>query len=503
MSEADRALPHNPVAERAILGAVLLDGKALVAAGAILEPKDFYVEAHQLIFRAMVSLSERSGASIDAITVGDELGSDLLERARGYPYLAGLSDGLSRSPDVARYAGIVKGKAERRSIITCANDVAKSAMNGGKGLKEKVEKLSIHIGVGVGIERKDITWRTGADSSLNAASEAPPWVVEPYVVAGGITDLAGPPKGAGKTTFATHLSRAVIDGERFLGGGVQRGPVVYLTEETETTFAQAMRRAGLVGCADFHWMTRYEVARVTWADTVTLATQKAAEVGATLIVVDTAPTFMDFKGDAENSTGEVLQAMRPLQDAAAKGFAVLAIRHERKSGGPVGIAGRGSSAYAGAADIVLGLRRPQTGTRPKVRELHALSRLDVTPDLLVIELTDDGYTSRGTASSVALEDAKGAIERVAPTNAAEARTLDDLLGDVDVKVSRATLNRAAEELLEAGVLSKAGKGVKGSAFKYFLFKHSLLGEKKGKAMVSEDGKEGREPTTKADEGIDI
>ena len=102
-----------------------------------------------------------------------------------------------------------------------------------------------------------------------------------------------------------------------------------------------------------------------------------------------------------------------------------------------------------------------------------------------------------------MAEREGAIERVAPTNAAEARTLDDLLGDVDVKVSRATLNRAAEELLEAGVLSKAGKGVKGSAFKYFLFKHSLLGEKKEKAMVSEDGKEGREPTTKADEGIDI
>ncbi len=322
MSEADRALPHNPVAERAILGAVLLDGKALVAAGAILEPKDFYVEAHQLIFRAMVSLSERSGTSIDDITVGDELGRDL-ERAGGYPYLASLFDGLPRALNVPHYGGIVKDKAALRRIITCANAVSKSAMNGGKGLKEKVEKLSIHIGVGVGIERKDIPWRTGADSSLNAASEAPPWVVEPYVVAGGITDLAGPPKGAGKTTFATHLSRAVIDGERFLGGGVQRRPVVYLTEETETTFAQAMRRAGLFGCADFHWMTRYDVARVMWADTVTLATQKAAEVGATLIVVDTAPTFMDFKGDAENSTGEVLQAMRPLQDAAAKGFAVL------------------------------------------------------------------------------------------------------------------------------------------------------------------------------------
>ena len=139
MSEADRALPHNPVAEQAILGAVLLDGKALVAAGAILEPEDFYVEAHQLIFRAMVSLSKRSGALIDAITVGDELGSSALERAGGHAYLAALSDGLPREPDVPHYGGIVKAKAVLRRIVTGANDVSKSAMNGGKGLEAKVE----------------------------------------------------------------------------------------------------------------------------------------------------------------------------------------------------------------------------------------------------------------------------------------------------------------------------------------------------------------------------
>ncbi len=70
-------------------------------------------------------------------------------------------------------------------------------------------------------------------------------------------------------------------------------------------------------------------------------------------------------------------------------------------------------------------------------------------------------------------------------------------------MSFSTLKRAVDALLEAGVLSKTGKGTKGSPFQFFLFKHPLLSEQKEKAMVSEDGKEGREPTTKADEGIDI
>ena len=47
--------------------------------------------------------------------------------------------------------------------------------------------------------------------------------------------------------------------------------------------------------------------------------------------------------------------MQPLQQAAAaEGLGVLVSQHERKSGGEVEDSGRGSSAFAGAADIEIG-----------------------------------------------------------------------------------------------------------------------------------------------------
>jgi hypothetical protein len=49
--------------------------------------------------------------------------------------------------------------------------------------------------------------------------------------------------------------------------------------------------------------------------------------------------------------------------AGSAGLAVLMLRHERKGGGEVGESGRGSSAFAGAVDVILQLKRPEGNTR--------------------------------------------------------------------------------------------------------------------------------------------
>ena len=86
------------------------------------------------------------------------------------------------------------------------------------------------------------------------------------------------------------------------------------------------------------------------------------------------PQFAGLKGDGENSATAVLVAMQPLQEAAARyNLAVVMVRHERKSGGEVGDAGRGSTAFAGAADIVVSIRRAEGNSRPTIRELMLLA----------------------------------------------------------------------------------------------------------------------------------
>jgi len=108
--------------------------------------------------------------------------------------------------------------------------------------------------------------------------------------------------------------------------------------------------------------------------------------------------------------------MQPLQEVAATyNLAIIIVRHERKSGGQVGDSGRGSSAFAGAVDIIVSIRRVEGNIRPTIRELHALSRFDETPDVLVVELTeDDGYRALGDKAAVAESEAREAILEAAP-----------------------------------------------------------------------------------------
>ena len=59
------------------------------------------------------------------------------------------------------------------------------------------------------------------------------------------------------------------------------------------------------------------------------AIARAREIGARLLIVDTLPGLAGLKGDAENSAGHAIAALRPLQEADAPGLARLVIRHTR------------------------------------------------------------------------------------------------------------------------------------------------------------------------------
>ena len=96
----ERILPNNQEAERSILGAILLDEKAIFSILDTLRKEDFYLEGHRKIFEKMTSLTN-SSRPIDLITLKNELQrSDELERAGGAAYLASLTDGLPRAVNV-------------------------------------------------------------------------------------------------------------------------------------------------------------------------------------------------------------------------------------------------------------------------------------------------------------------------------------------------------------------------------------------------------------------
>jgi replicative DNA helicase len=123
----DRPLPHNLEAERAVLGAILLNAEAIHQAVEFIKDADFFRDAHRRIFEKMIGLMER-GQAIDFITIKDELArTGELDQVGGPAYVASLVDGLPHGVNVSDYARIVKEKSTLRSLIQSANRVLSSA----------------------------------------------------------------------------------------------------------------------------------------------------------------------------------------------------------------------------------------------------------------------------------------------------------------------------------------------------------------------------------------
>ena len=124
---AERTLPHNLEAERSVLGAILVHNDAFNMAAQVIEPADFYRDAHRRIFDKMVQLNERNQA-IDFVTLKEELSrAGEIDEVGGPAYVASLADGVPRATNVEYYARIVKEKATLRNLIFAANKILTNA----------------------------------------------------------------------------------------------------------------------------------------------------------------------------------------------------------------------------------------------------------------------------------------------------------------------------------------------------------------------------------------
>jgi len=298
--------------------------------------------------------------------------------------------------------------------------------------------------------------------------EVPPateWIVRPWVAAGAITEFDGKVKAAGKTTFVTHMCRSVLEGSPFMGEPTRRTPIVYLTEQPRASLREALARAGLLGRKDLVLLLWQDATRVPWPDIVAEAIEKCREIGAQLLVVDTIAQFARLLGERENNAGDALEAIAPLQMAAAAGIGVVVVRHESKKGGAVGDSGRGSSAFSGAVDIVVSIKRLEgSQSNPNERTIEALSRFDETPNRLSVELTDNGYVSHGITRRTAAERASEAIMLILPAMESEAQSLEEIV--TATGQSRASVQKALEELVNTEKVLPTGSGHKGSPFRY-------------------------------------
>ncbi len=127
MQQADvtlqKSMPHSLDAEKAVLGAILIDNSTFDQAAEALTPDDFYFEGHRKIFMGMLELS-RTFKPIDTLTVANELqNTNELEGLGGLPYVSGLMDGVPRVANIEHYVRIIKEKSTVRRLIHSANEI--------------------------------------------------------------------------------------------------------------------------------------------------------------------------------------------------------------------------------------------------------------------------------------------------------------------------------------------------------------------------------------------
>ena len=110
-------LPYNADAERVVLGSAMLKKDYCLDVLTSLEEEDFFLGKHQLIFRAIFSLSERN-ATVDVLTVAEELTNlKELENIGGAKYLAECTNTVVAASTLNFYIGIVQDNSVLRKML--------------------------------------------------------------------------------------------------------------------------------------------------------------------------------------------------------------------------------------------------------------------------------------------------------------------------------------------------------------------------------------------------
>lgn len=113
--------------EEAVLGALMLDKDALVTVMDIITDKSFYDERNGLIYKAIISLFEKSHP-VDLLTVTEELKKrGDLEKVGGPAYLVDLTNRVASSANIEFHARIIAQKHIQRQLIKVATKIIHDA----------------------------------------------------------------------------------------------------------------------------------------------------------------------------------------------------------------------------------------------------------------------------------------------------------------------------------------------------------------------------------------
>lgn len=135
-----RVMPHSVEAEQSVVGAMLMDKDAILAASEIICGDDFYQNACGVIFDSMVELFNE-GKPVDLITLQERLKEkEVPPEISSLEFVRDLVAAVPTSANVRYYAQIVSDKAVMRKLIKMNDELSNICYAGNEPLESVLEK---------------------------------------------------------------------------------------------------------------------------------------------------------------------------------------------------------------------------------------------------------------------------------------------------------------------------------------------------------------------------
>ena len=122
-----RVPPQDIVAEKSLLGAIMLSNDTLPDILNFLRPQDFYEERHKTIFQSVLDLYDQH-KPVDLLTLTADLrAKKKLKEVGGAAYLTEISNFVPAASHAKAYAEIIEKASVRRRLIKAGTEIANKA----------------------------------------------------------------------------------------------------------------------------------------------------------------------------------------------------------------------------------------------------------------------------------------------------------------------------------------------------------------------------------------
>ncbi len=136
----DRVPPHSLDAERAVLGACLLDADVLMDMTETLGADDFYDPKYKVAFEVIADMV-REGRPVDSLTFAQEVSNKGLEETLGgQAFIAAVVDSVPTTANALYHAKIVREKALRRRLIRVGGLITRLGFTEDRDLPEILDE---------------------------------------------------------------------------------------------------------------------------------------------------------------------------------------------------------------------------------------------------------------------------------------------------------------------------------------------------------------------------